>query len=291
MIEKIPNIEFKQGKLPEIGFEIIELTSLYKRMSSGSISFATKPHRVNFHNLILYTENLGQHFVDFHTFPVEKGSVVFVHKGQVHAFDIINKPQGKLILFTETYLQKVFSAVDVQILQPTHFLSSYLPSFTVNKATQSTLQHLLNVINNEYLSSSPNIVFLQILFAALLTKVEEERPDIYHHQLSSFQIACFEHFIQLLHTGFLKRLDAQTYAQKIGTSYKTLNKICKLATNMTAKQLIDAYTILEAKRRLLIENMQVQQLAYFLGFEEPTNFVKYFKKHTLMTPSQFKKMR
>ena len=29
MIEKIPNIDFKRGKLPEVGFEIVELASLY----------------------------------------------------------------------------------------------------------------------------------------------------------------------------------------------------------------------------------------------------------------------
>ena len=71
-------------------------------------------------------------------------------------------------------------------------------------------------------------------------------------------------------------------------TYKSLNKICKLAVNQTAKQLIDAHTILEAKRKLVIEGIQVQELAYELGFEEVTNFVKYFKKHTLVTPSQFK---
>lgn len=291
MIEKIPNIEFKKGKLPEVGFEIIELASLYKRISSGNVRFADKPHRVNFHNLILYTGGIGQHFVDFHTFPIEKNNVVFIHKGQVHAFDIINKPQGHLIVFTETYLQKVLSAIDVQILPPTHFLSSYLPSYQIKQSTQLMLQHLLTVISEEYLSCMPNNAFLQILFVAFLTKVEEERPAIYQNQLSAFQVNCFERFIESLHTDFTRRLDAQAYAHTVGTSYKTLNKICKLATNMTAKQLIDAYTILEAKRRLLIDNMQIQQLAYFLGFEEPTNFIKYFKKHTLMTPNQFKKIR
>ena len=209
----------------------------------------------------------------------------------MHTFDMINKPRGQLILFTETYLQRVLSAVDVKVLPLTHFLPSYLPNYKINQATQLTLQSLLKVISDEYQANTPNVGFLQVLFAALLTKVEGERPDIYHNQLSSFHIKCFERFIELIHTEFVKRLDAQAYAHKVGTSYKTLNKICKLATGMTAKQLIDAYTILEAKRRLLIENMQVKQLAFFLGFEEPTNFIKYFKKHTLMTPSQFKKIR
>jgi len=75
----------------------------------------------------------------------------------------------------------------------------------------------------------------------------------------------------------------------LNITYKSLNEICKLATNNTAKQLIDLETVLEAKRKLAVEDILIQTLAYELGFEEVTNFVKYFKRHTGLTPSQFKK--
>jgi AraC family transcriptional regulator, transcriptional activator of pobA len=32
-----------------------------------------------------------------------------------------------------------------------------------------------------------------------------------------------------------------------------------------------------------------QQMAYDFGFEDASNFVKYFKNHTKQTPSQFQK--
>ena len=70
-------------------------------------------------------------------------------------------------------------------------------------------------------------------------------------------------------------------------SYKALNQLCKKTAGKTPKQIIDEHTILEAKRRLAIENTQVTQLAYELGFDEVGNFTKYFRKHTLLTPSQF----
>ena len=66
-----------------------------------------------------------------------------------------------------------------------------------------------------------------------------------------------------------------------------MNKICKLATQQTAKQLIDAYIILNAKRALSIDKLQVKQVSDILGFDEATNFVKFFKKHTLMAPKLF----
>ena len=59
--------------------------------------------------------------------------------------------------------------------------------------------------------------------------------------------------------------------------------------SVTAKQFIDAFVILEAKRLLINSEIKSTELAYSLGFEEPTNFVKYFKKHTGFTPNTFKK--
>ncbi len=71
-------------------------------------------------------------------------------------------------------------------------------------------------------------------------------------------------------------------------SYKSLNQLCKQASGQTVKQLIDAHTILEIKRRLIIGRDKIQEIAYELGFDDVTYFVKFFKRHTQLTPSQFK---
>ncbi|MCW8833755.1 MAG: AraC family transcriptional regulator [Colwellia sp.] len=286
---QIPEVYFKTPNLPDVGFEIIELESLYSRYEAGHLPIASDPHRVSFHNLLFITGGVGEHFVDFHKFPVEKGSVVFINQGQVHTFDVKNKPSGKLIVFTDSYIQKVASTVGIQIFPPTHFMTSALPSFKLETNTEEQLSQLVPVIEAEYLSKGANVSYLQALFAAFLIKVSEARPDIYHTDMTQYQIELFNHFVVVLEENFTKSRDAHYYAEQVATTYKTLNKTCKLATNKTAKQLIDAHTILEAKRRLTVEKIQVQQLSDSLGFDEASNFVKYFKKHTLLTPNQFRK--
>ncbi|MDF2154566.1 helix-turn-helix domain-containing protein [Vibrio sp. CAU 1672] len=91
----------------------------------------------------------------------------------------------------------------------------------------------------------------------------------------------------MLEQQFQQSREAIHYAEQLHTTYKTLNHICKLATNQTAKQLIDGYTILEAKRRLVLDQPPIQQLAYDVGFDDASNFVKFFKKHTSLTPARF----
>ena len=47
--------------------------------------------------------------------------------------------------------------------------------------------------------------------------------------------------------------------------------------------------ILEAQRMLLYSNLNVSQIGYRLGFDDASYFVKYFKKHTSVSPSEFRK--
>lgn len=288
-MQLIPEIDFKDSELPEVGFEVIDLKKLYFRYESGKLPIIGIPHRISFHNLLYITEGSGEHFVDFNKFPVEKGNIIFINKGQVHTFDIKHKPCGKLIVFTDEYVQKVAAAIGVQILPPTHFMSNYLPSFKLEKSVESQLKRLIEIICYEFQASEINTKFLQALFAAFLIKTSEARPDIYHADMTQQQIDGFNRFISALGANYRYKRDAHYYAELTGVSYKTLNKLCKLATNKTAKQLIDSYIILEAKRRLVIDNIQIQQLSEDFGFDEVSNFVKYFKKHTLSTPTQFKK--
>ena len=53
--------------------------------------------------------------------------------------------------------------------------------------------------------------------------------------------------------------------------------------------MIQERVILEAQRMLLYSNLHVNQIGYCLGFDDPSYFVKYFKKHALISPVEFRK--
>lgn len=71
-------------------------------------------------------------------------------------------------------------------------------------------------------------------------------------------------------------------------SYKHLNNIVKKCTNKTAKEFIDDFVILEIKRFLCSTSLSVKEIAFKCGFDEQTNFLKYFKKLANDTPSNFR---
>ncbi|AOW14451.1 hypothetical protein LPB72_02990 [Hydrogenophaga crassostreae] len=56
----------------------------------------------------------------------------------------------------------------------------------------------------------------------------------------------------------------------------------------TAKQVIDRRIVLEARRLLAHSQMPVAHIGHQLGFTEPTNFVKFFRRLGGETPQQFR---
>lgn len=98
----------------------------------------------------------------------------------------------------------------------------------------------------------------------------------------------FQKFNSLLKYYYTESRNASFYANKLAITYKHLNSICKELMHKTAKSIINDFIVLQAKRKLINSDIKSAQLAHFLGFEDPTNFTKYFKKLTGLTPKSFK---
>jgi len=135
-------------------------------------------------------------------------------------------------------------------------LAPYISSFSLTNTNRKTCDVLLAEIDKEHELLEPNLVLLQLLFSTLLVKLSTVRPKLFDKHLSESRATTFIYFISLLEHNYSNIRDAKVYAEMLNITYKSLNQICKLA----------------------IEEIRVQQLADELGFNETTNFVKYFKK-------------
>jgi AraC family transcriptional regulator, transcriptional activator of pobA len=54
------------------------------------------------------------------------------------------------------------------------------------------------------------------------------------------------------------------------------------------KVIISERVLLEIKRLLVHTNQSIKEIGFDLGFNEPTNFIKYFRQQTGQTPSEFR---
>ena len=153
---------------------------------------------------------------------------------------------------------------------------------------------IANVFDEIYLEFNSAAAFardeiLQVLLKLLLLRIERIRCTMMPPAKNSEWVRVYIDFKHLLGQKYHQSRNAVDYANKIGISYKHLNEICKALSGKTAKVVIDEFIILEIKRLLVISDASIKQLAYQTGFDEPTNFVKFFKKHTGQSPALFRK--
>ncbi|WP_293266233.1 helix-turn-helix transcriptional regulator [Neptunomonas sp.] len=284
-----PEIAFNYQKAGNIGIESIRLEDLYNRAQVIEPTPIT-PHRLNFYNLIFVEQGAGKHLIDFIEYSFEPGSFILVHPDQVHAYDLDAETKGEVLLFTGSFVELVLNNMRMPGFSPNHLGVNYQPVIKPYKAGLASCVLLMEELSKELANPSRDVLILMHLFSCLLLMLRREQPEADNNTLSTGQMDRLNRFLSLLHSNFTTMRDASLYADKLHTTYKTLNQVCKKGTGQTAKQLIDAYTLLEAKRRLVIDNCTTQQLAWDLGFNDASNFVKYFKKHAHYTPSDFRKL-
>jgi AraC-like DNA-binding protein len=97
-------------------------------------------------------------------------------------------------------------------------------------------------------------------------------------------------FKELVGQHFKEYKSVNHYARQINVSEKRLGQATLKTIGKTPKQVIDDRIVLEAKRLLTHTSQSIKQIGYYLGFEEPTNFIKYFRKHEGVTPIEFREM-
>ncbi|WP_394202413.1 AraC family transcriptional regulator [Shewanella waksmanii] len=284
--EVVPQVNFRAPCKQKSGLEILDLGDFYQKLHRCRFDPA-KPHRISYYCFIYITHGSGGHFVDFEYYQFQPGSFILINQDQVHAFDIASRAQGKMINVTAAFFDSILAKVRLPFFSLSNLFSTYTPLINLPDASIDTCNVLLEEINKTQQNELDDPLLAQLLFSSLIMTIENQQQHHGEH-LSDVQQQRFNQFKQLIHQTTQTQRCAADYAERLHMSYKSLNQLCRHACGLTAKQLIDNYTILEAKRCLAIESAQVQEIAYQLGFDDVTYFVKFFKRHTQLTPSQFR---
>lgn len=282
---EVPNISFQpQRGDRSVGCELLDLEELLRQRAWPSDHNPFQPHRVNFFAVLLIETGTVAHEVDFQPVSVKAGECLLISKGQVHAFAREATYQGKLLIFTETFLDRHMAAAS---LGEVHRLFNHFVG--TNRFSSSDLDAVLQLLEQELKGGQPAIPgVLGGLMSVLLLKLAAKKEAGDAGTVEPGIQQTFLRFRNLLLKHLTLSRDASFYAESLGISYKQLNKVCKQAVNETAKAFIHRVVILEAKRQLVSTSLSVKEIAYQLGFDEPTNFVKYFRQHVGHTPRKFR---
>lgn len=286
MLETIPKIEFKESRTdPRFGFELIPIKELFSAPRLPADHSPFNAHRLNFYAILIVESGFVNHTVDFQQYQLSAGNALIISKGQTHSFENSNDYEGTLIVFTEEFLMSYLAGSTIsQIARLFNYHLSQV-QFQCPEENQAFLLGLRKELSSAMSSSKTNII--ACLLAIYLLKLNEYNLE--HPEISNLlHYKTFEEFRNRVERKYKISRNAKTYAEELAISYKHLNDISKAFTQKTAKAFIDDYVILEIKRKLCSSSQSIKEISYNIGFDEPSNFLKYFKKLTGFTPLEFR---
>lgn len=277
--ERIPLLPFRPPHPQVEGFEIVDLATLHRRRTQRDPKGF---HRVDFHTLTLITGGVGEHVIDFVAYPCRPGTLLWVRPGQVQRFGHYDT-DGIHLLFTATF-PSAFSGAD-RLITPWYGAACWQLGTSPEYATAATL---LAQLRAEYHrpGGTASAEILRLLVGALLLNIDRLPAPVDAPDPRAGGEVYFR-FRTELERSYAASRRADEYAHRLGYSVKTLTRACMAATGRSVKHVIDDRVALEAQRLLAHGDDPVAAISRRLGFSEPTNFGKFFVRHTGVNPGEF----
>lgn len=241
-------------------------------------------HRHDFFFLLALEQGTGFHEIDFVPYSVCAHSVFFIRPGQVHQLTLNKESTGYLLNFNaNSYV--AHDKVKVELLRKVSRLSLY--QFDTN-SFKNTLS-VLNAIFQEFTNKDDGYQeVINANLSILLTELSRKIGKDHRRGSTPYSQERLEEFLEFLETHIATCKRAAQYAEMMNLSLYQLNAITKSTLGKTCSELINEYIILEAKRYLLATSNQVSLIAYNLGYDDVSYFIRYFKKHTGYSPKVFR---
>lgn len=276
--------DFKAG-LPQ-EFEILDIASTFEIHKK----ILTTTHRTGFYHIIWFQQGNPTHLVDFNPIKIKPNTLLFLNKDTVQQFDSKTKFGGKTILFTDSFFCK--TETDMKFLRNSILFNDLfsVSQIQVNKQSKlfaDLLQQMTDELKQIKDNSQADILQNQ-LHNFLLYSERERRKQNFTDIKKGVELDYIMLFKDLLETGYKSQKQVNYYAKEINITEKRLNQATTKVLGKTPKEIIDDRIMLEAKRILAHTTESIKEIGYDLGFEEPTNFIKYFKKHSKLTPTEFR---
>lgn len=158
--------------------------------------------------------------------------------------------------------------------------------------TEEILEDFQKLYKEFHIPTAYREQILQTSLLALLYKFKgvQEEFSVSEIMPGKKQTLVFK-FKNLVNNLFVSCKQVGDYAGKLFVSVNTLNKIVKDLTGKTAKEIINDKVILESKRMLLYTSNDISEIAFTIGFDEPTHFIRFFKSHTQQTPKEYRNQK
>ncbi|MCC2547145.1 AraC family transcriptional regulator [Hymenobacter sp. BT175] len=247
------------------------------------------PHAHDFYLLLYIPEGHGTHTIDLLPYEIRPGSLFFMTPGQVHSWELSADVQGFIVFFDADFFLLRYPG---SVLDEYPFFASTAPPVLYLPPAETEFSWLLERMLAESTTPFANQaeVFRSYLHLCLELACRHYPPHP-AQPASALGRQQVREFGRLLNEQFRTRRAVADYADQLHLTANHLNAVCRRLLNKTASTLIHERVVVEARRLLLHSALSVAEVADQLGFDDASYFVRFFRRHTGITPEAYRQHR
>ncbi|MDQ1805095.1 AraC family transcriptional regulator [Chryseobacterium sp. CKR4-1] len=233
---------------------------------------------------IFFEKASGYHFIDFVDYEEKDNQVHISFPGQIHSWKTEKGARGHKLILSKEFIEKQLYNSKFSSLLPNKF-----PVLDIPTEISEKLSREFKIIQEELKELPVNwdvISFrVEIIFSFISICIDDAERDII---ATNRRNPIILNFIELIEVNYAESKAVAFYAERLPVTPNYLNILTKNALGITAKELIDARIILEAKRLLKGSDQTVKEIAFNLGFYSISSFSSFFKGKTGLYPTKFR---
>jgi AraC family transcriptional activator of pobA len=283
-ISSIPQFAL-YGEAAPVAAELVHVELIETRSRQYDWHISEHTHKGLFQLLFLLRGRVSA-TIDGQSWECEGPTVITIHPSVAHGFAFSKATQGYVLTLDQSVLFGAgpgdrFAELFVEPLQM---------RFAQQSEVLARVQVLLEQMMQEFAAPldghSLMLDWLARCILLLLLRQQKERRD--SELIGRADFDTFSRFRALVDANYHVQWTVERYATKLKMNPSRLNRVCLRLGGKSAFDIAQQRLILEARRKLTYVPASVASIAYELGFQDPAYFSRVFKRHTGLTPRQFR---
>lgn len=239
----------------------------------------------------------------YQLFFIESGEVLFKEATQaihfkapcifvipptnLHGFSYNPNVTGRILTISENLIDHILAAAPAvdMLLNQIRYIHLFNGDYTFKAIIRLVEQLDEELFSDKFEKQTllnTYLLELLIILGRLIQSTDEDNKIYENQSLKYFRL--FQKKIRA--SPYNKNIPA--FAHELGISAVHLNRVCQAMVGKSALEVVQEYVILEAQKYLKYTSYTISEIAYLLEFEYPNYFARLFKKHTGLSPTDFR---
>lgn len=270
-----------------VSFGISKMQDIYEQRHGK----ADEPHRHDFYTILLIKKSKGVHTIDFNSHPLSENQIYFISPGQIHQLYEEKKSHGFSIVFSHQFL--TLNGIPLSFIEDIKLFHDFgeTPPLELEPEPFGKIFSYAQEIRSFYeyqgrykfqaIGALLKLLLIRCHGLCELTQLDTQTMESGGGLLRKFK--------KLVEEKFTIWHQSSQYAGALHITPDHLNRTIKSLTGKTAKEHLQNRLVIAAKRMLYFSTLSQKEIAYELGFSEPSNFSAFFKNCTGISPTEFRK--